>query len=233
MPFDMSTTAGPIPVIALSVDARTAFLRRTYAHLLAAVLGFVAIEAVLFQTGLAYPIAVGMLSVPWMLILGAFMLTGWLARSVASSGASPALQYAGLAGYVVAEALIFVPILVIASIRAEGVLPVAALATIGAFTALTAVVFVTRKDFSFMRGILMWGGIVALVLIVASSLVGFDLGVFFSVAMVAFAGAEILYDTSNVLHHYPEERHVGAALELFASVALLFWYILRLFMSRR
>ena len=56
---------------------------------------------------------------------------------------------------------------------------------------------------------------------------------FFSVAMVAFAGAAILYDTSNVLHHYPEDRAVGAALELFASVALLFWYILRLFMSRR
>jgi len=233
MPFDMSTTAGSIPVIALSEDARTAFLRRTYAHLLAAVLGFVAIEVVLFQTGLAYPIAIGMLSVPWMLILGAFMVTGWLARSVASSGASPAIQYAGLGGYVVAEALIFVPVLVIASIKAEGVLPVAALATVGAFTALTAVVFVTRKDFSFMRSILTWGGIVALVLIVASALVGFDLGVFFSVAMIAFAGAAILYDTSNVLHHYPEDRHVGAALELFASVALLFWYILRLFMGRR
>ena len=233
MPFDMSTTAGSIPVIALSEDARTAFLRRTYAHLLAAVLGFVAIEVFLFQAGLAFPIARGMLSVPWMLILGAFMVTGWLARSVASSGASPALQYAGLAGYVVAEALIFVPILAVASIRAEGILPVAALATVGAFTALTAVVFVTRKDFSFMRSILTWGGIVALVLIVASTLVGFDLGVFFSVAMIAFAGAAILYDTSNVLHHYPEDRHVGAALELFASVALLFWYILRLFMGRR
>ena len=192
-----------------------------------------AIEVVLFQTGLAYPIAIGMLSVPWMLILGAFMVTGWLARSVASSGASPAIQYAGLGGYVVAEALIFVPVLVIASIKAEGVLPVAALATVGAFTALTAVVFVTRKDFSFMRSILTWGGIVALVLIVASALVGFELGVFFSVAMIAFAGAAILYDTSNVLHHYPEDRHVGAALELFASVALLFWYILRLFMGRR
>ena len=84
-----------------------------------------------------------------------------------------------------------------------------------------------------MRGILMWGGILALVLIVAAAIFGFELGVFFSVAMVAFAGAAILYDTSNVLHHYPENRAVGAALELFASVALLFWYILRLFMSRR
>ena len=47
----------------------------------------------------------------------------------------------------------------------------------------------------------------------AQRLFGFELGVFFSVAMVAFAGAAILYDTSNVLHHYPEDRAVGAALD--------------------
>ena len=45
--------------------------------------------------------------------------------------------------------------------------------------------------------------------------------------------AAILYDTSNVLHHFPEDRYVGAALQLFASVALMFWYVLRLFMSSR
>jgi FtsH-binding integral membrane protein len=222
-----------MPVILLSQDARVAFLRRTYAHLLVAILGFVAIEAFLFSSGMALPIARSMLSVPWMLILGGFMLAGWLARSVAASSASPGLQYAGLAGYVAAQALIFVPPLVIAQLRMPGVLPAAALTTLVAFAALTAVVFVTRQDFSFLRSVLTWGGILALVLIVAAALFGFELGVFFSVAMVGFAGAAILYDTSNVLHHYPENRHVGAALELFASVALLFWYVLRLFMSRK
>jgi hypothetical protein len=80
---------------------------------------------------------------------------------------------------------------------------------------------------------LLWGGIGAMALIVAGIVFGFQLGTFFSVAMVVFAGAAILYDTSNVLHHFPEDRYVGAALELFASVALLFWYILRIFMSSR
>jgi len=37
--------------------------------------------------------------------------------------------------------------------------------------------------------------------------------------------------TSPVLHHFPEDRYVGAALQLFASVALMFWSVLRLFMS--
>jgi len=101
------------------------------------------------------------------------------------------------------------------------------------FAGLTLIVLLTRKDFSFLRGILWWGGIVALVLIVAGTIFGFQLGTYFSVAMVALAGGAILYDTSNVLHHYPEDRYVGAALELFASVAMMLWYVLRLFMSRR
>ena len=86
---------------------------------------------------------------------------------------------------------------------------------------------------AFLRGILFCGGIVALVLIVAGVIFGFYLGTFFSVAMVALAGAAILHDTSNVMHHYPEDRYVAAALELFASVALMFLYVLRLLMSSR
>ncbi len=73
----------------------------------------------------------------------------------------------------------------------------------------------------------------ALVLVIAGAIFGFQLGTYFSVAMVGIAGAAILYDTSNVLHHYPEDRYVAAALELFASVALMLWYVLRLFLSRR
>jgi FtsH-binding integral membrane protein len=116
---------------------------------------------------------------------------------------------------------------------APGAISSAAAITFVAFTALTAIVFFTRKDFSFLRGILCWGGIIAIVLIIAGAVFGFQLGTFFSVAMVALAGGAILYDTSNVLHHYSEDRYVAAALELFASVALMLWYVLRLFLSRR
>jgi uncharacterized protein len=134
---------------------------------------------------------------------------------------------------VVGQAIIFVPLLWLANAYAPGAITSAAEITFVAFTALTLVVFYTRKDFSFLRGILIWGGIIALVLIAGGVIFGFQLGTFFSVAMVALAGAAILYDTSNVLHHYPEDRYVAAALELFASVALMLWYVLRLLMSRR
>ena len=88
------------------------------------------------------------------------------------------------------------------------------------------------KDFSFLGTILKWAGLVAIVLIICSAIFGFTLGIIFSVAMVGFAGAAILYDASEVIHHYPEDRYVGAALQLFASVALMFWYVLRIFISR-
>jgi uncharacterized protein len=146
---------------------------------------------------------------------------------------SVATQYAALGGFVLAEAIIFVPLLVIAENVAPGAIPSAGLVTMLGFAGLTAVAFTTRKDFSFLGGLLRWGGIVALVAIVAGVIFGFELGTWFSVAMIGFAGAAILYDTSNVMHHFPEDRHVGAALQLFASVALMFWYVLRLFMSLR
>jgi FtsH-binding integral membrane protein len=122
--------------------------------------------------------------------------------------------------------------LVVADATAPGAIQSAAIVTLLGFAGLTAVAFVTRKDFSFMGGMLRWGGVVAMVLIVASLLFGFNLGTWFSVGMVAFAGAAILYDTSNVLNHFPEDRYVAGALQLFASVALMFWYVLRLFMNR-
>ena len=220
------------PVSALSTDARSAFIWRTYGHVAAAILGFAAIESYLFDAGLAEPLARSMLGFNWLLILGAFMLVGWLATHVAHSTASKPLQYLALAGFVIAEAIIFVPLLAIAIELQPGIVESAVGVTLLGTAGLTAVAFITRKDFSFLRGLLVWGGILALVAIVASVLFGFEMGTWFSVAMVGFAGAAVLYDTSNILHHYPEDRYVGAALQLFASIALMFWYVLRLFMSR-
>ncbi|MCB9510164.1 MAG: US12 family protein [Deferribacteres bacterium] len=220
------------PVSARAQEVRAAFISRTYMHLFGAILGFAAVEIFLFTNGLAEPIARTMLSGSWLLVLGAFMVVGWLASRVAHNSTSQAAQYAALIGFVLAEAIIFVPMLFIAQAIAPGVIESAAFVTLIGFTALTAIVYYTRKDFSFLGAVLRWAGIAALLLIVAGVIFGFELGTFFSVAMIAFAGGAILYDTSNVMHHYPEDRHVGAALELFASVALMFWYVLRLFMSR-
>jgi FtsH-binding integral membrane protein len=143
------------------------------------------------------------------------------------------MQYMGLGLYVVAEAVIFVPLLYVVRAIDPGIIPSAAVATLSLFAGLTAVVFITRKDFSFLRTVLLFGGLAALGLIVVAVLFQFALGPIFTYAMIALACGYILYHTSNVLHHYRIGQHVAASLALFASVALLFWYILQLFLSRR
>jgi FtsH-binding integral membrane protein len=221
-----------MPVAELGVESRSTFIWRTYGHVAAAILLFAGIEVYLFESGLAGPLAQTLLGFNWLLILGAFMIVGWLATHVAQTAQSKPVQYIALVGFVVAEAIIFLPLLAIAIALQPGIVESAVGVTLLGTGGLTAVAFITRKDFSFLRSLLVWGGVLALVGIVASVLFGFVLGTWFSVAMIGFAGAAVLFDTSNILHHYPEDRYVGAALALFASIALMFWYVLRLFMSR-
>jgi FtsH-binding integral membrane protein len=231
----MSYGAGSLaaqPVASLGVESRAVFIRRTYTHLFGAILAFAGLEVLLFQAGLAEPIAKAILSVSWLFVLGGFVVVGWIATHFAFRATSLAAQYLALAAYVAANALIFVPLLFVANAHAPGAIESAAWVTLAGFSGLTAIAFVSRRDFSFLRGFLMWGGLCAIGLIVAGAIFGFHLGTYFSIAMVGLAGASILYDTSNVIRRYPESRYVGAALQLFASVALLFWYVLMLFMSR-
>ena len=216
-----------------SID-RSGFLLRVYGHLLGAVAVFVLIETWLFRTGLARPIAEALLGVNWLLVLGAFMIVGWLARGLAARAGGLGVQYAGLLLYVVVQAIIFVPLLLIADHQAGGgVIGSAALLTALGFTGLTLIVIQTRKDFSFLGGLLRWGGILALLAIAGAVFFQWNLGAWFSLAMIALAGGAILHDTSKIINEWPDDRYVGAALELFASVALMFWYILRLLSARR
>lgn len=224
---------GARPVADIADDRREKFIVRTYNHLFGAILLFAAIEVALFTTGIADIMAHAMLGTSWLLVLGGFVVVSWLASHVAMRSDSLPKQYAALGGFVVAEAIIFVPLLWIADNYAPGAIQSAALVTILGFAGLTGIAFWTRKDFSFLGGFLRWAFIVAIVAIVAGVVFGFQLGMFFSVAMVGLAGAAILYDTSNVMHHYPESRYVAAALALFSSVALMFWYVLRIFIASR
>jgi len=226
----------PSSVAQADVKSRARFIMRTYGHLLAAILAFATLEVFLFTSGLAQPIASVFLTsgtIGMLLMFGGFVVMGGLFRSLAHSARSITTQYLGLGAYVVLEAIIFVPLLYVADHYAPGAIQSAAVVTMLGFAGLTAVAFTTRKDFSFLGGMIRWGFILALIAIVAATIFGFSLGTLFSVAMVGLAGAAVLYDTSNVLHHFSEDSYVAAALELFASIALMFWYMLRIFMGNR
>ncbi len=219
------------PVAELSETDRSNFIWKCYAHVIGAILAFAAIEVYFFQSGIAYAIAEPMAG-NWLLVLGAFILASWGATHVAHRIESKNAQYAAFAFFIVVEALIFVPMLAMAMAMEPGIIDSAAGVTILGSVGLIATAMITRKDFSFLRGMLVWIGMLALVGIVGSIFFGFVLGTWFSVAMIGFAGAAVLYDTSNIMHHYPQDKYVAASMALFASIALMFWYILRLFMSR-
>lgn len=214
---------------------RAAFIRRTYMHLGGAILAFAVLETMLQLSPLASVLTglmVGRFS--WFIVLAAFMGVSYLANNWARSDTSQQKQYLGLGLYVFAEAILFVPLLFIASrFAGDNVIPTALMLTGFLFLGLTAVVLLTRKDFSWLGSILAIGGFVALGFIVASMIFGFSLGLIFSAIMVVYAGGAILYETSNILHQYRTDQHVAASLGLFASVALLFWYVLRIVMGSR
>lgn len=217
-------------------EERAQFIRRTYAHLALAVLGFLVLEFVLLSLPGIQNIATLMTrGFNWLLVLGLFFVVSLIADRMARSETSRGVQYGGLVLYVVAEAILFLPVLFVATylVNDPTLIPTAAIITGLLFAGLTTVAFTTRADFSFLRGILVIGGFLALGLIVASMVFGFTLGLIFSVVMVGFASAAILYYTSNIIHYYRTDQYVSASITLFASVALLFWYVLQILISLR
>lgn len=214
-----------------AADARGTFIRRTYLHLFGAILAFIGLEAVFLGIE---PLKVTLVSAIggnfWIAAI-AFFVVSWVANWWAHSGVSPALQYLGLAVFVVAEALIFVPLLYIAHNFNESIIPTAGFLTLLIFGGLTVTVLVSGADFSFLRGFLAIASLLAMGAIVGSFFFGYGLGIWFSAAMIGIASGFILYSTSNIVHHYRTDQYVAASLALFASVATLLWYVIRLLMS--
>lgn len=226
------TEAPPLAVADAAVDVRFDFMKRTYGYLMAGIATFVALEIFLFTTGLGETIAMFAISTNWLLILGAFMVANWLASSFLFKAKTRSGQLGAYGLIILAQALIFTPMLYIAfQNMPEAVGQAAAVSTVG-FLGLSGVAITSSKDFSFLGSLLKWGGIAAILLIGLSVLFGMNLGVWFSVAMIAFAGGAILWETQQILRTYPEGTELVAAVSLFSSVMLLFWYVLRLFMSR-
>ena len=218
-----------------AIDERRAFIQRTYAHVFGAILAFVGLEAILLSVVDRMTI-LGMFGGMWPLVFIGFMIVSWLAGKWANSDTSQSTQYLGLGLYVLAEAVIFMPLLVIASDPQFGgtssVIPTAGFLTLLIFGGLTAVVMLTKKDFSFLGNILWLASLGVLGLIVVSFFTPLSLGIWFAVGMIVLMSGYILYDTSNILHHYRTTQHVAASLALFASVATLFWYVLYFVMAR-
>jgi FtsH-binding integral membrane protein len=239
MSYDPELTYSRVAIQA-EASERAVFIRRTYAHLAGAILAFVAIEYVLLQVLTPADVLGVFGGSPFslLLLMGAFLGASWVAQIWARSETSRVIQYCGLGLFVVVQAFIFVPILYYATHRLEGdgghLIATAGILTLCVFGGLTAAVFITRKDYSFLGPFLTVGTFLAIGLIfVAIIFQGLNLGMWFSFLVVALMSGYILYQTSAIMLHYRTDQHVAAALALFSSVATLFFYILRILLASR
>jgi FtsH-binding integral membrane protein len=220
----------------LTVSDRAAFYKKTYAHVAAGVLVFILFEWLLLQSEAIVDFALSMTQGwRWLVMLGGFMFATNYAEGMALKTKDKNKQYLAYGLYILAQAFIFIPLIYLAAFYMDSgpeILQQAAIVTLSLFSGLTAVVFITKKDFSFMKTGLTVGFFIALGLIVAGTLFGFNLGLWFSVGMCLLAGGSILYQTSTLIKTYAQDEYIPASLGLFASLMLLFWYILSIFISR-
>ncbi|KAA0233998.1 MAG: hypothetical protein JJLCMIEE_00860 [Acidimicrobiales bacterium] len=220
-----------VPVIERDADTRATFLSRVYGHLLMAVLLFIAVEIAFFMSGFSDTV-IDYISQRSGIVLALFfvgIMAGSFIATKASYSPNVGTQYLGLIGEVLIYAVLFIPLLDYAFRNDPGAIPSAAVVTAIAFAGLTLIAFFTRHDFSWLRGVLLFGFVVGFAAIVGALLFGWVLGLWFSVAMVFVAGAGILYQTQQIVQRYPAEYYVGAAVSLFGWVMMLFYYVLRIF----
>jgi FtsH-binding integral membrane protein len=247
MAFGQAHSARVIPgaVATLGVSDRVAFLRRTYAHLGGALLAWAGLTFIIFRFATEFSFGFSKWALSgqwnWLAVIGLFMVTGWVAQKLAHSNASRGLQYLGLGLEVGAWSMLLQPVIWIlfmkfgqsATTSPQAILGQAVMITMAIFVGLTATVFITKKDFSFLRGALAIGSFAVLGVILASMIFGFTLGALFCGAVILLMAGYILFQTSLVMKEFPPTHHVAAALMLFGTVAMLFWYVLQLLMSLR
>lgn len=225
----------PIPVAQATQEERVAFYKKVYANVAFGVLAFVIMETILLRIDPLVNAMMQLQGYSWLLLLGGFMAVTWVAQNMTYRNADPVKQYGGYLLFILAEAVIFVPILYVGIHMGGGaqMITQAAVVTGGLFFGLTAAVLMTSTDFSFLKTGLIVGFFIAIGLIIAGTIFGFNLGLWFSVGMVILAAGSILYSTHQIKNEFAANQYVPAALSLFASLMLLFWYILRIFMSSR
>jgi FtsH-binding integral membrane protein len=242
-------------VATLGVSDRVTFLRKTYAHLGASLIAFALVTwfMINYMTELSLKFTFGTGGGMWLLVIGLFIVVNMGAQALARHETSRGLQYLGLGIMVIAWSLLLQPMIWYVMLRfgnpaqmiaadgvhvalsgtAAAIIAQSAIITLAIFIGLTLTVFVTKKDFSFMRGILSIGTFAALGMIIASIVFGFHFGAILSGFVILLMSGYILFQTSLVMSYFPPTQYVSAALMLFGTVATLFMHVLNVMASTR
>jgi len=216
------------------------FYKKTYLTAGFSFLAWIFTVLGLFDTGIATDLVYGMGEISWLLVLGIFWIASYIGEKL-TTAKEKEMQFLGLGIYVAAYAVIFLPLISIVIEYSHGswrmamdnVLIPALISTLTVFAALTATVFATKTDFSFLRTFVIFGTFFALGAIIIFSVSGIHTGSWFAIAMIILMSATILYQTDQIKTKFDTTQHIGAGAMIFASFMVLLWYIIRLFVSRR
>jgi hypothetical protein len=152
-----------------------------------------------------------------------------------------AVQYVWLGSYVLVESVVLVPVLSRAAADAPGAIRNAAFLTLLAFACGSVAAFALRRDLSFLGGLVQSSLGLELIGVATAIAFGFGLASGFALVMLVTALAALMHDVSAVFEDAAEDddaerggsddRHAAASLSLFASMALMFWSALSLFVA--
>jgi modulator of FtsH protease len=211
-----------------SLPERLAFIRKVYS------LFFV---ATLFAIG---GVLLGFSSMPLMVFIAQNPLIAILLMLGGVFGAQalrhkPTINLFALFGFTTLTGVIISPLLYMISLRNPASILEAGVLTVGIFGGLTVYAFISNKDFSFMRGMLVTGLIIVIltgllnIFIIGSSALYFAGAV---ATLLLFSGF-VLYDTSNIIRRYPTNEYVSGALALYLDAFNIFLALLRILNSSR
>ena len=210
-----------------SLTERLAFIRKVYALFFAATL--FAIGGVLL--GFAYPpLMIYALEHPIIMLLA--MIGGVVGATALRH--KPGINLAALFGFTTLTGVIISPLIALVYVNNPASILQAGLLTVGIFGGLTAYVFISNKDFSFLRGMLVTGLIVVILAGLLNILIVGSSALYFATAcatLLLFSGF-VLYDTSNIIRRYPTNEYVAGALSLYLDAFNIFLALLRILNSR-
>ena len=207
-----------------SAEARLDFIRKTYVLFMAGILMAIVGGCISLST----PLAGFVLStLPWSAL--SLILFVIIASALSHT---PGLNYVALFGFTTITGIIFAPLIALYDPTVVGQ---AAFLTVIVFGSLTAYAFISRRDFSYLGGIL-FVGLIALVIGGLANIFFFkSSGASYWMAWVTvflFSGF-VLYDTSQIIHRYNLNGYCAAALDLFLDFFNLFLAILRILGGNR
>ena len=206
-----------------SVSERLGFIRKVYALFFAAIL-FAIGGVVLGFNSPSLMLAIA--QHPWITLL--LLMGGVIGASAVRH--MPGINLAAFFGFTTFTGVVISPLLYYVSATNPASILQAGVLTVGIFGGLTAYVFVSKKDFSFLRG-MVWVGLIVVVLggllnalIIGSSGLSFALA---AAALILFSGF-VLYDTSNIIRRYPTNEYIAGAMDLYLDAFNIFLALIRI-----